>query len=546
MDEDALIERARAGDEDAKRSIVEQSSLRLARVVLGSSAKDRHDALRELGQGDGPAPGLGLLLAATARDEDGEIRRALERVYRERADRWGPPERETISRFVAKHGARLGAELAVELVEWSARYPGDHRALRRGAEAALADVGDETLAQLSWRTGFEEFVLGGGELVQRWTSSPGAGRAVAKAMFSAHERGRGSIVPLLDVLWVRATHREVWTSSIAEATSQHRGMTGQDELAAWGWQRFCAHPDEQRALYAAFRPWRDLWSALNRAMPGSSRPGGGSAASHLTLWGGLDVEQLSGAVDEAVRLAEDREWADLVDITWDLAERAPAELRRPGLAGACRIAQEITNRSRNDLPTSGIEAAADRLIARTTATASSLRASGAVLDESIASCVDDLETDVRMIREARARRSERAAEAERRAEDQHRMMAATHEARLQVEAARLRAEEARAAAELARVRANQELRDLIGPAPTIEPAAIDHEVFFSSLPAPTLTAYVRLCHRLSSERNALQTLASEGVTIEMMAVISQTWSALFAKRPDLAMRFSTLMAAQRT
>src|ERR1700704_58033 len=103
MDEDDLIGRARGGDGDARKLIVERATLRVARAMLGESAKDRFDALRELARGDGPAPGLTLLLAAIGRDDDGEVRRAIEVVYRANTDRWGPPERAAIGRFAAAH-----------------------------------------------------------------------------------------------------------------------------------------------------------------------------------------------------------------------------------------------------------------------------------------------------------------------------------------------------------------------------------------------------------------------------------------------------------
>ena len=80
--------------------------------------------------------------------------------------------------------------------------------------------------------------------------------------------------------------------------------------------------------------------------------------------------------------------------------------------------------------------------------------------------------------------------------------------------------------------------------PALAPDPIDEEVFFPSLPAPTLLAYARMFKRLTSgDPHAMQSLAAEGVSLEMLAVINQTWSALFAARGDLAIRFSRLVAA---
>jgi hypothetical protein len=218
---------------------------------------------------------------------------------------------------------------------------------------------------------------------------------------------------------------------------------------------------------------------------------------------------------------------------------------------------------------------ADRLVARAEALARRLRDTGAVLDQIVANRAEDLDTDVRLIREAWERRAanvayeadrvQRAEAARRHAEEQ--AAAAQREAeaaRREAEHARREVEEARRHAEEVRRAAAAELRrhgiggasagggdgddaDDAGPRPLLPSVPldpIDDEIFFSSLPAPSLLAYARLFKRLTSGApDALQSLAAEGVTMEMIAVINQTWSALFASRTDLAIRFSTLIAA---
>ncbi len=541
MDEDALIERARGGDPEARTTISQRASLRTARVILGDSAADRFSALRDLARADGPAPGLGVLLAAIGRDGEAALRQAAEIAYRASTDRWGVDERDAIERFAAAHGTSLGAELAVELVEWAARHPGEHAGVRAGAAAALAAAEPAGLEQVRWRTGFELFVAGGGELVERWSASPMLGPLIARALLSVHARrrtpGAGSVVPVLDAIWTRTSNRSTWAASLAEATAQQRGMSGRDEVATWGWDRFCAQPSERIDLYAAFRPWRDQFIELRNAMPGATRPAGASAIEHLALWGGLDPEQLSSSVDEATRLAGDRDWAELVDVTFDLAARAPLALRWHALAGACRIAHAVTNAAREDQPSPGIEAAADRMIARSEAVCTALRGEGALLDQIVANRVEDLETDVRLIREARERVRERTDDAARRADDQRRQLESANAARRQAEEAQRRAEEARQLAEA-------QLRAHLATQPALLADPIDDELFFSALPAGrTLGEYARLFRRLTQEPNAVQSLAAEGVPLEMIGVINQTWSQLFAQRPQLALRFSALISA---
>jgi len=543
MTDDELVERARAGDEQARRALVKRTSLRTARAILGPAARDRFEALRELARGDGPAPAVGPLLAAVAADPDGELRRAAELVYRAGADRWGPPEREAIGAFAARHGARLGPDHALELLEWAARHRGDLAGFVRGAAAALDDVPHDGWTQLAWRTGFEELVMRDRERVARLAASPDSARAVARALLSAHARERGSCVPALEAIWEAVARRDVWAAALGEATAGSRGMSGRDEIVAWSWRRFCEHEDDRRELYRAFEAWRDEWIELRNAMPSERRPGGASAVAHLRLWGGLDVERLSIIVDEAVRLARDPDWPALVDAAFDLAEAAPHELRLHALAGACAMAHEITNRAReaSELPP-GLAAAADRLITRAEALAGRLREAGAVLDRIVANRAEDLDTCVRLIREADARRAEVAArEAER--------------------AARARkAEEAERAAREVRKAAVEELRRHTPPvppllprtpasplAPELELEPIDREIFFPQLPAPTLLEYARLFKRLTSgDPEVMQSLAAVGVPMEMIAVVNQTWSTLFASRIDLAMRFSRLIAATWT
>lgn len=528
--DDDLVSRARAGDADARRVLVERSSLRVARAILGGKAADRYEALRDLANGDGPAPAIGPLLAAIVED-DGEARRAAELVHRGRADRWGPAERAAIGRFAARGGARLGPEHALELLGWAARFPDDCGEFVRGAVAALADVADDAWQPIIWRAGFEALVVRERDAIVAWSAAPASARAVALALLSAHARKRESSVPALDAIWARTARRDVWAAALGDAIRQNSGMSGRAEIAAWGWQRFCAEDGERAALYAVFVAWRDEWMELRNAMPVEQRPGGASAVAHLLLWGGLDIERLSATIEEAARLARDPDWAGLVDAAFDLAEAAPAALRRHALGGACKIGHEVSNRARDSgAPSSGIEAASDRFLARAGALAQRLRSDGAVIDPIVANRAEDLETDARLIREARERRAASAAAAAERA------------AAAEAQRAALRAAEAaRQAAEAARLAAAAELlHHAAQPGIDLEP--IDREIFFSSLPARSLLDYARLFKRMTSG-DPMPALAAEGVTLEMMGVISQTWTALFARRTDLALRFSQLITA---
>ena len=548
--DDELVARARGGDGDARKALVERASLKVARTILGESAKDRYEALRELERGDGPAPGLGVLLAGIARDTDGEVKRAIELVYRAGERRWGPPEREAVGRFAAANGARLGAELALELLAWAAKFPQPVTDYVHAAATALADVGGELVDSLAWRHGFAELCgqiandAAARDLVMRWTAVPAYGRVVAKALLSRHAQRKGSAVPALELLWEHSPARGTWAQSLGEAVRGNYGMTDRDEIATWSWKRFVSQEAERVDLYTAFRSWRDLWIEQRNKLPRSARPGGESAVAHLALWGGLDVEQLSATIDEAVRLARDTDWVGLVDTAFDLGTNTPVETRPYGLAGTCRIAHEVRNRVYDEVPTPGVDAGADRLLVRAGALCHHLRDEGLTIDQSVSNRVEDLEDAMRLIQEARARRVESTERDRERTEETKRREQEAVQRRAEAEATIARAHR-EAEEQRARMEAMMRSRSISATAmPAIERTPIDDEMFFSHLAAPSILAYARLFKRLTSgDPHAMQSLAAEGVTMEMWAVITQTWSTLFAQRTELAIRFSTLIAA---
>jgi hypothetical protein len=496
--------------------LVEIAGLRVARVAIGGSAKERYDSLREAERGDGPVPGLGVLLEAIARDDDGEWKRALELVTRASSRRWGPPERAAIGDVFARHGARAGAALALDVLERAAGYPEDAEPFVRGAAGALATAHADEYERFGWNRGFQMFVLRDRALVLKLAAEPGPAKQIAKALFYARSQDT-SIAAALEAIWTQTPRRDVWVDALADQTRGNYGMSGREEIVTWSWRRFCEHPDERRDLYRAFESWRDLWIEQRNAMPARQRPGGESAVAHLQLWGGLSVEHLSAVVEEVKRLARADEWPALVDLAFDLGSAAPQELRRHGLAGVCRIASEVANRIRAG--EGGLDAAGERVIARGEALAKELRESGATLDEIVDNRANDLELEARLIRETWARDVEitkRAAERE----------AAQRDA----EAARRRAEdEAR------------RIQDAMRTPPAYTAQPIDDEVFLPSSPAPSLIAYARLYRRMT-QPGGVQGLATE-IGMEMIATINQSWSQLFSQRPELAMRFSILIAA---
>lgn len=520
---EAVIEKARAGDGEARKELVDRAGLRIARVAMGDSAKDKFDALREIERGEGrSAPGLGVLLAGIARErDDGELRRALELVLRAGSRRWGPPERLAIGGCVAAHGARLTPELALDILEWAAGFPDSIDDVVRGVAPVLASAHAEQLERFGWHRGFAAFVMTDRAHVVAWSAQPVIAAQIARALFRV-EHGR---VAVIETLWEQAPDRDVWATALAKEVRGTR--SGIDDLVDWSWERFCTHAGERRALYRAFEAWRDLWIERRNKMSARERPGGASAIAHLELWGGLDIEHLSAVVEELKRLARDDEWARLVDVTFDLAIGAPHELRRHALAGTCRIASEVANRIRAGA--ASLDAAGDRVIARGEALARELRESGAVIDEIVANRADDLELEARLIREHRARNAAREAEQREREQQQR----DRERARAEAEAARRAAEiEAQQRAAAMKITVEAQVR------PT---QPIDEEIFFSSLPAPSLIAYARLFKRLT-QADGMQSLAADGVTMEMVTVINQTWASLFAQRPDLAMRFSMLIS----
>src|SRR5688500_8434046 len=194
MPQEGLLTQARAGDAEARKQLVDIAGLRIARVAMGDSAKDKYDALRELERGEGTAPGLGVLLFGIARDrDDGELRRAIELVIRAGQGRWGPPERAAVARVVERHGARLDAGLALNVAEWAAEYPDDMGPIARGIAPALAQAGTDAVERFGWHRGFQDFVIrerASTLVAETWSASPPHAKQVAKALFAAQAHGR--------------------------------------------------------------------------------------------------------------------------------------------------------------------------------------------------------------------------------------------------------------------------------------------------------------------------------------------------------------------
>ncbi|HEY4242437.1 MAG TPA: hypothetical protein VGM88_21615 [Kofleriaceae bacterium] len=525
MIEIEVLRLAHANDPEARKTLVAAAGLKGARAVLGTPKE--HDAgLRELVDDRGPAPALAYYLASTD-----DAPRTSERVRRARVDRWGPAERDAIARFVALHGARLGAEEAVEQIELLATYP-DGVALATASDGAWEALAETSLeadehVRLQWQPGFQILLAAVRAPVPpallRWIARPVPAKIVARALFASRERG--SVMAAIDAMWAAAQRQDVFADAIADATSQSRGMAGRDELVAWSWARFCARPAERVLLYRAFRPWRDLWIEQRNQMPREVRPGGESAIAHLLLWGSLDLEKLSETVDEAVRLALPGDWVGLVDAAMDLATAPPRELQLHALAGACRMSFEVRNRAMDG--DAAIEPAATRYLARADALTSSLRSRG-ILDQWIANRVTDLEDSARMIREAREKRAGREREIAER--EQQRL-----ERERQQEAQRRETE-----ARIAEAKAEAAARMALFSAMPRPPHPIDHELFFPQLPVASVYAYARM-FKMLQKPNGMQSLAAEGVSPEMLAAVTTAWSSLFATRPELAQRFSTLL-----
>jgi hypothetical protein len=161
-----------------------------------------------------------------------------------------------------------------------------------------------------------------------------------------------------------------------------------------------------------------------------------------------------------------------------------------------------------------------------------LTAELAPVDESearFAHLVEQIETELRIIREKeeqlaeqRRRDAERAAERARLAAEQQALRRLHEEA---AEALRLEIEGAERAA-----------REPDGDSVWDEPVLPDQ-------PLASIAAYARFLHALARGGDTLVLLRRHEMTPERWVACAQAWSRLFAARPDLATRFSRFYAA---
>jgi len=224
MIETELLRLARANDPEGRRTLTAEIGLAAARSVLGEP-KSRADGLRALVRESGAAPALAYYLAAIAEDAtDAEVRRASELVRRVSVDRWGPPEREAIGRFVGDAAPALGAEECIEQVEFLAQYP-DGDALRDACEGAWDALSELSLEadehqRFQWQPGFQVLLsrmrAPAPSCALAWTARPASARIVARALFAAQDRERGSVMPALDALPIEPCRPDVQIGEGAE------------------------------------------------------------------------------------------------------------------------------------------------------------------------------------------------------------------------------------------------------------------------------------------------------------------------------------------
>jgi hypothetical protein len=559
---DQLFAAASAADDSdarraAQRRIAALSSLRVARVVLGPSIADKLALLDEVGKSGGvPPTALPVVLAALGAPKRDDLRRALDRLRRERASVYGVVVTEAIGAFVRAIALDAEPRDVLAMVEWAAGDQlddGDHvRPFVAAAVAVLERVPASGLDELRFASGMTELLaIGGAELaplLDRWLAAPATGELAMRRMFDAHGvlQRRGAdrrIVDWLAATWARTADKAALATSLGVATSQNGGIAARAWFVDWAWSRFVAHPDERAAIHRAFASWWDEVIERRNALPRRDRPGGASAVDHLRVWGAIDLGRWSAVIEEAARLAPVDEWAALVDAVFDIARAARGEDRMNGLVGACRIGHLVTNRVRERDAPIGLDPAVDQLVAHGRAVIDELRADGLEIDSLVASRIDDLETSIRLSLEARDKRveaerraAERAEEQRRRDEDQRRRE--EDQRRAQEEAQRRQAE---LAAALATSRpAPPPAAPSMFSMPRTEITSIDREPFFTGA-LPTLIDYARFMIRMRQVGDAMAVMAEHGLDPMQFSAVAQAWTQLITQRPELGQRFGALM-----
>ena len=581
VDEPTLVRVRAAADPDmrsrALRALAAAGSEAIAGDLAAGSDEVRDDILRGLEPPLGRVM-FGALLAAFA-GATPELQRDLVGFLRSRRfTQLIDDERAQLAGWIG--GAALPPREILELVGWAIEPaegfgrendPRDDAEVRPFVDAAGAAMARATAEQRiellrERRSDVSRWLFGAppadaAPVVDAWARDPAVATRLLReiVLLHAHLNGWGrpgddrALAHLFGVLDRAPTDEEV-AASMAAALAAERGASGRDRIIAGLWQRFVDAPERRRALLIAAEPVRHELKERRRA-DGDRGPFAPAVdpARFFAVFAAADPLDAPALAREAAEAAEASgpPPAALVDAVIEHA--APRLAARPCtmLWALASVASPVANAFRDD-PLRAGSAASVAALRRGWARLAPTMAALAPVDEQearFAHLVDQIETELRLIAEAEERLAEdRRREEERRADRARRDAEEAERARQQRELEEhLRREREAAERETAAWIAGQRGPGLIteaitGTGPDTGDSPWD-EPLLPDQPLPSLGAYARFLHAMSSGGDPLALLRKHEISPERWAACATAWAQLLSSRTDLALRFSQLYAA---
>ena len=537
--------------EAARAALAERGSPHLVALLMGADEaplppdRDRRALVRRLPE---PLPGrlVPAVLACVAQGGDELAREALRVLQRTPFVSWAGEQRVTLAAVVNGAATRLGAELVVQVLAWVVVDGPPASAIAPFARAARAALAGAPLRERVDVRALEVLlrVAGDDELTP-------LDDVAADAELGARLFGR-----VLD-LWARREHAGVdvgwlerrcarWWSTRpasvaawARALGSRTGMSGRDDVVAFFWRRFCAHPEERVAVAAALRPWSQLLHEVRDAAPPSERPGGDELVAVWDVWAAAEPHDMWRLVDVLNPAVPHARLAAFAERVFDAAEGVVAERPRTGIVTVFRVCAEIANRVRHHDANEELDHAAAVIERRMPGFAERFAAARATDDTERGAehFLDDIATERRLIGEVYQRRREQAAR-EREREDQRRLAEQRREAqRLEQQ----RRDEA-ASIQVRSSPGHASAPRLTLPEPDFPRGGFDDEPFIAGPGPRTIVEYAQLMKALQQGHDALAVFAAWHLDAASWAACATRWSALMMSRSDVAMRFAALLS----
>ncbi len=599
LPDEPLLELA-CGDSDpiAKRAaqvrLAKCGSLGIMRALLNGSVEEKLTMLRDIERNGGlTTQQLPLLLQGVSGMADREHQAVCRLFQRRKRSEYLEPDVARIAAYAATMGitdAVMLRQERLDLLCWAVGAPSDPQCrtdtsaitdLMTCVAQALRSITPVELRSLMFHDGLGQFLLLAEpsapttiDIFDRWIANTAMGAILMRRLLDLHDvrnRHTTDLRGLLHIIamWERGTHRTAVVEHLGTATANHRHLPQRTVLVDWMWSRFCALPDERAELYQAFSGWREDILQLRNQMPRQQRPGGESAAAHLQLWGGLDLEQITTVLEEAEGMADDEDWLALTEASFRLIQQPLPRQQIMALVGVCKLGHHLFNQWRYGQAAAGLCTAVACFEQNGLQLAAEMKRDG-MLDSDFKRMLGNLTELLALFAKCREEQAERQAEIDQRERQQRehaiqletqqadiaRQIAAAHDqARVQQQAvlamqARMQADiTAQIAAQQAAAHATtvDNRPTAIGRWAMPNPIeAIDFEAMFPTLPLINLVDYSRVLVRLSRGGNPVTVFPEHNLDPVSFATCSQQFSALFAARPELVQRFATLMAANWT